>query len=77
MTQSEFLVLMDQMMELPEGTLKPTAVLADYEEWDSLATVGFIALADRHLNVTVDPGEVAKATTVNDLLKLLGDSLPQ
>ncbi len=75
MTQAEFLVLMDDMMELPEGTLKADDVLAEREQWDSLATVGFIALADRHLGVTVDPGAVAKAETVNDLLKLVGDKL--
>ena len=73
MTQAEFLKLMDDMMELPEGTLQASDELAGIEQWDSLATVGFIALADRHLGVTVDPGDVAKAERVSDLLALLGD----
>jgi acyl carrier protein len=75
MIKAEFLKLMDQMMELSEGTLHPSDVLAKHEQWDSLATVGFIALADRHLGVAVDPSGVAKAKTVDDLLKLLGDKL--
>ena len=75
MTRTGFIESMGEMMELPKGALQPYDVLAKYAQWDSLAIVGFIALADRHLGVAVDPGGVAKANTVEDLLKLLGDKL--
>ena len=75
MKEADFLVHLNELLELPARSLNQNDVLAEFERWDSLATVGFIALADRHLGVAVDPGEVTKAETVGDLLKLVAEQL--
>ncbi len=75
MKKSEFLTLLDRMLELPEGTLTGTEALTSLEQWDSLATVSFMALADRNFGVTIATSDISNAETVADLLKLLGDKL--
>ena len=76
MKTSDFLLLLDELMELPAGTLKGPEMLGSLNQWDSLASVGFIALVDRHLGMSVDPGKIAAAETINDLLALVKEKLP-
>lgn len=71
----DFLLLLDELMELPAGTLKGPEMLGSLNQWDSLASVGFIALVDRHLGVSADPGKISSAETVNDLVALVKDNL--
>ncbi len=75
MTRGEFLRALEAEMEVPEGTLKEGLALADVEEWDSLAAVLFIALADERVGVTISGKQIAKAKTFDELLALLGDSV--
>ncbi|MBU1695323.1 MAG: acyl carrier protein [Verrucomicrobia bacterium] len=75
MKKAEFLLLLDELMELPQGTLKGPEKLVSLAQWDSLASVGFIALVDRHLGMAVDPGKLAEAATVDDLLALVKEKL--
>lgn len=60
---------------MPAGHLNETQSLAKIEGWDSLAAVVFMAVADEQLGVLVSGDQVATASTVNDLLLLLGDKL--
>jgi acyl carrier protein len=63
--------LLDELLELPAGTLKGPERLEDLEHWDSLAMVSFIALADEHFEVAVSPRLFANCNTVDDLLGLI------
>lgn len=75
MNKQAFLGLLDELLELPAGTLKGPEPLASLSQWDSLASVGFIALVDRHLGLAVDPGKITAAATVDDLVALVQDKL--
>lgn len=75
MTKPEFLKLLDELLELPPGTLKGPEPLGSLSQWDSLASVGFIALVDRHLGLAVDPAKIGEAETVNDLVALVQGKL--
>ena len=77
MQKAEFLKLLDELLELPSGTLKGGEELADLERWDSMAAVDFLALADEHLELIVSPQQLANCNTVNDLLGLLGDRISE
>lgn len=72
MDRKEFLLALDEMLELDEGTLTGTEILDELEAWDSLAVISFIALVDEHFNVVVEGEKLASATTVADLLALAG-----
>lgn len=72
MTRAEFLTTIDELLELPPGTLRGEEKLEDLEQWNSLAVVGFIGIADEHCGQTLSPRLLAGCRTVNDLLGLAG-----
>ncbi len=45
-----FLRRMETLLEIAPNTLQGNTRLADISEWDSLAVLGFIAMADNELN---------------------------
>ena len=73
MTDSNFLNLLDDLLELAPGTVKPSDSLEGLEGWDSLAVISFMALVDEHFNVRMQPRQIAECRTVADLVALLGD----
>jgi len=70
MTREEFLARLDELVELPPGTLKGPERLEELDEWNSIALVGFIALVDAHNGLNLGPRQIAACITVDDLLKL-------
>jgi hypothetical protein len=70
MTRAEFLRSFDTILELPEGTLNGSEKLEDLENWNSMAMIDFIALADTNNNVKLSARQIASAETVADLLQL-------
>ena len=75
MNKREFLRALEAELGLADGSLKENQVLAGLENWDSMAAVQFIALADERTGITVSADQIANAKTVNELLSLLGDRL--
>ncbi len=71
MTTEEKIALLEECMDVEEGTLSPDDVLADYEEWDSLTALGLIAVVDEKLHITLTGKQLKEVTTVNDVLALL------
>jgi acyl carrier protein len=72
MNKKEFFEKLDELLELPAGTIQPDAALSDIVEWDSVAVISFIALADSDYGVTVPPQRIAECRTVDDLAALVG-----
>jgi acyl carrier protein len=70
MPETEFNALIDELLDLPRGTLTGTALLEDYG-WGSLATVGFVGLADEKFGVSVVISNLLQCRTVRDLASLL------
>jgi acyl carrier protein len=72
MTQTEFLLLVDEMLEIEPGTLKGGETLAAIPKWDSLAVLGFIVLLDQHFGLAVPATKINACVTVADLVALTG-----
>ncbi|KAA1054962.1 acyl carrier protein [Azospirillum argentinense] len=72
MDRKEFLLALDEMMELDAGTLTGAEDLESIDSWDSLAVISFIALVDEKLGHVVEGEKLVKAKTVGDLLGLAG-----
>jgi acyl carrier protein len=70
MTREEFLLGLDEILELPAGTLTGPENLENLGQWDSAAMIGFVALADTHNGIRIHPRLIANCSTVEDLLKL-------
>lgn len=72
MVKNEFLKEMAVMVDQEEGTLTGSEKLEDLEGWSSISMVSFIAFADEQFSKRVSPRDIAAATTVDDLGKLVG-----
>lgn len=59
---------LEEIMELEEGLLKEDSILSDYEEWDSLSIISYIALMDSRFHKTVSIDEIKKFVTVEDAI---------
>lgn len=72
MDRKDFLLALDEMLELDAGTLQGDEELESLEGWDSLAVISFIALVDERIGIVVEGEKLAKARTVSDLLAVAG-----
>jgi len=72
MNAKEFLLALDEMLELDAGTLTGGETLESLDDWDSLAVISFIAMVDEKLDLVVEGAKLAEAKTVADLLTVAG-----
>lgn len=63
---------MDSLLELPEDTLRGPEKLDDLENWNSLAMLGYIALADSNKGVKLSPRQIRNCNSIDDLGRLAG-----
>ena len=71
MTQQEKLALLEETMELDEGTLKPETLLSDIEEYDSMAKLSIIVMMEDEFKVKLDSNTVKGFQSVGDILSLM------
>lgn len=68
MLNKDVLLLLDQILEMSPGTLTGTELIA---EWDSIAIIGLIALADEKFGKKLTVSEINKASTADDIVRML------
>lgn len=72
MTNAEKIALLEETWELDEGTLAEDTVLANVEEYDSMAKLSLIVLCDDEFSKKL-PGDTIKGfVTVKDILDYMG-----
>ena len=74
MTQSEFLAQVDDVLELPGGTVKLDDKLEQHG-WSSLSRIAFIAMIDEQFGAEVTGRELAKCSKVEDLFRFANGKL--
>jgi hypothetical protein len=70
MSREEFLLELDDILELPAGSLTGTERLEDLAQWNSTAMIGYIALADTNNQTRIAPRQIVNCVTIDDLLSL-------
>ena len=68
--KTEFLRALDEILELPAGTLQGEEKLEDLENWNSLSVISFIALADQKTGAKIQVKQIGNCESVADLLRL-------
>ena len=68
METSKKLALLEEMMELDEGTLTAETNLADVEEYDSMAKLSLIVLMNDEFGKKLDSKQIKTFQTVKDIL---------
>ena len=69
MDKPEFYQRLAAILDIEE--VKPEDVLKDYEQWDSLAILSVLAMADSKYGVTIKAEEIRSAVTAENLATLV------
>ena len=67
MNKAAFYLELEELLQLPQGTLRGDQLLKKIRYWDSHAAVSFIVLADNKYGVSLQPKRVGACETVDDL----------
>lgn len=71
MTNEEKLRIIEDSMELAEGTVKEDDLLEKYSEWDSLAALTFVALVQKKLKKAISEKDLRATRTIRDVMNLM------
>lgn len=71
MTNQEKLNLLEEIMDLEEGTLKEDMLLSDIDEWDSISLLSFMAMMDDEFSKVVKGKDIKEKKYVSELLEMM------
>ncbi len=69
--RTAFYLAIDELLEIPSGSINSATQLAELEAWDSLAVISFIAMADKRYGVSLPAKAIAACRSVDDLAALV------
>jgi acyl carrier protein len=67
MNLQEKLTLIEEVLDA-EGSLTPETLLAEVDEWDSIAALSLIVMLDEKFEKTVSGAQIKALESVNDIL---------
>lgn len=68
MELKEKLALIEEVLDVEEGSLTPETLLADVDEWDSIAALSLIVMLDEQFDKTVSGAQIKALESINDIL---------
>lgn len=71
MTNEEKIAILEELMEVDEGTLTAETLLSNIEEWDSVSLLSFMAMLDEKFGKIVIGSEIKTKETVEDLMAMM------
>lgn len=71
MTNEEKIALLEDMLELEAGALTPETVLADIDEYDSMAKLSLIVLMDDECGKKLTGEQIREFKTIQDILDFM------
>lgn len=74
MNKQEIHAEIEKPLEISEGTIQGNEPLNSLPNWNYLAVIAFIAYADDRFGVLISADNLAKATTVSDLVQLIPEA---
>ena len=72
MTNEEKIAMLENVLELDEGTLKPETDLSTIDEYDSMAKLSLIVMMDDEFGKKLTGEQIFKFKTVQDILDFMG-----
>ncbi|MCI9336339.1 MAG: acyl carrier protein [Lachnospiraceae bacterium] len=70
--KEKIIALMEEILQVPSGTLSEDTAMEDLEEWDSLAHVMLIGELESRLGVIIPLDEAVEITSVKELFRKAG-----
>ena len=71
MSLEEKLALLEEIMDLDEGTLAENTLLEEIEEWDSLSKLSLMAEAKKKFDKALTVEDIRGLKTVGDIINIL------
>lgn len=71
MTEQEKLALLEETLEMDEGSLSGDMDLDDVDEYDSMAKLGLIVMAEDEFGVKLSGEQIKAFKTVGDILAVM------
>ena len=68
MNLQEKLTLIEEVLDVVEGSLTPETLLAEVDEWDSIAALSLVVMLDEKFEKTVSGVQIKALASVNDIL---------
>ena len=68
MELKEKMALIEEVLDVEEGSLTPETLLSDVDEWDSIAALSLIVMLDENFNKTVSGAQIKALESVKDIL---------
>lgn len=72
MTQEEKIAMLEEMLELDGGSLKPEMKLNEIPEYDSMAKLSLIVMMDEEVGKKLTGEDIQGFKTVKDILDFMG-----
>lgn len=67
MDEKEFLIKMEEIMDLDEDILTMDSLLKDIDEWDSLSVLALTVYAKKTLGIELETSTIISFKTVQDI----------
>lgn len=71
MTEKDKIALLEDMLELEEGTLSPETELASIEEYDSMSKLSLIVMMDDEFGKKLTGEQILQFSTIQDILDFM------
>lgn len=71
MSNEEKLAMLEEAFDMDEGSLSADMLLADVEEFDSIAKLSLIVLMDDEFGKTIKSDDIKALETVQDILNIM------
>ncbi len=72
MTQEKKIEMLEEMLELNGGSLKPEMILSEIPEYDSMAKLSLIVMMDEEIGKKLTGEDIQCFKTVKDILDFMG-----
>lgn len=72
MTQEEKIAMLEDLLELDGGSLKPEMELKDIAEYDSMAKLSLIVMMDEECGKKLTGEDIQSFNTLQDILDFMG-----
>ncbi len=73
MTIEEKLAMLEEIMDVDEGSLKESDDLSDIEEWDSLSVLTLISEMKKKYGISLTSQDIKGFKTVGDICQVIPD----
>ncbi len=71
MTKEEKMELLEEIMDVDEGSLSAEDVLDDIDEWDSLSILTLISEMKKKFDISLSTKQIKEFKTVNDICDII------